>query len=111
MRIPAFRGLAFSSCFLAFLILVPLLTWWRYAGQITRWILVNVSDLGPHDPQNSPNDDDLVTLLTTTTWASAGLWYLEVVRNVLLRNLLDEEFYFEYCDLSEAVWRWCLFLL
>jgi hypothetical protein len=39
------------------------------------------------------------------------VWYLEVVRNILLRNLLDEEFNFEYCDLSEAVWRWCLFLL
>ena len=111
MRILTFRALAFSSCFLSSLLLVPLLTWWHEAEQITRWILVNIWNLGPHDPQNSPNDDDLVTLLTTTTWASAGLWYLEVVRNILLRNLLDEEFYFEYCDLSEAVWRWCLFLL
>ena len=111
MRILTFRGLAFSSCFLSSLLLLPLLTWWRYAEQITRWILANVWDLGPHDLQNSPNDDDLVTLLTTTTWASAGLWYLEVVRNILLRKLLDQEFYFEYCDLSEAVWRGCLFLL
>ena len=67
--------------------------------------------LGAPRSQNSPNDDDLVTFLTTTTWASAGLWYLEVLRNILLRNLLDEEFFFEYCDLSEAVWTWCLFLL
>ena len=70
-----------------------------------------VQRLGFGAPRYSPNDDDLVALLTTTTWASAGLWYLEVVRNILLRNLLDEEFYFDYCDLSEAVWRWCLFLL
>jgi hypothetical protein len=106
-----FPCLAFSSCFLSSLLLLPLLTWWRYAEQVTRWILVNVWGLGPHDPQNSPNDDDLVTFLTTTTWASAGLWYLEVLRNILLRNLLGEEFFFEYCDLSEAVGTWCLFLL
>ncbi len=91
MRILTLRTIAFSSCFPSSLLLVPLLTWWHEAEQITRWILVNISNLGPHDPQNSSNDDDFVTLLTTTTWTNAGLWYLEVVRNILLRHLLDED--------------------
>ena len=111
MIILTFRTIAFSSCFFSFLLLVPVLTWWHEAEQITRWILVNIWNLGPHVPQNSPNDDDFVTLLTTTPWTNAGLCYLEVVRNILLRHFLDEELFFEYCDLSQALWGWCLFLL